>query len=640
MDQHKRNNVETSTQMNHGRRKLLKTFLAGSALFALESTGILSPSHTLAKAVGAQNLGHAHRYEVKYPIGAGFTQSVASGDPTPKGAILWTRVNPDVTGIQGLSADQFDSSMIQWLANRLNAGNSQLSDLIETGQVVMVDISKTPDFQLPVLTGFTPIWKDFDHIVRLDVDGLLESSTVYYYRFITQNGYVSQTGRFKTLPKETDAVPVKFGYITCQDYTNGYFNALHHLADEEIDFVIHVGDYIYESVGDPLYQSPIEGRKILLPSGGTKAKTLDDYRTLYRTYREDQDLQKLHENHAMIGIWDDHEFANDTYYPAIAPDDSLSPDPKRRLVANQVWFEYMPARVQFDKSLPFDQSIRIYRSFKIGSLVELVMTDERLYRSPHPCGPEVMDKYFAVGCEDINNPNRTMLGFGQREWLLDKLTNSEATWKIWGNEVQFAPLKLLGRYFNLDAWDGYAAERTSIASHLKAHQIKNLITLTGDLHTFEASLMKEDYNKDPDSEAFGVEFMVGSVTSSNLREAIRNALNNLPTNSSPVPLPALDELISELLGTLGSLSTVTSELLLGHVQNIIKLENPSTKLFDSATHGYAILELSPRKAVWTTYQVDQIETKGANKSLHWQCEVPRDKAEINVMERNSLLNIF
>ncbi|WP_052948792.1 alkaline phosphatase D family protein [Mesobacillus campisalis] len=631
MNQKSNRNLEKD--VDKSRRTLLKTFLAGTALFALENA--LSPLNTFAQQRNSHQTLKAVRYMAVHPAGVGFTQSVASGDPTSSGAMLWTRVDPDITGIDAVSAEHPNQNITEWLGN----GTVKNTDFIEKGQAVMVEISKSSDFSTTVLTGFTPVWKDFDHIVRLDVDGHLEPSTSYYYRFTTKNGFISQTGRFKTLPAEADNSPVKFAYITCQDYTNGYFNALDHLADEELDFVVHVGDYIYESVGDPLYQSPIEGRKIVLPGGGIKARTIEDYRTIYRVYRQDGDLQKLHEKHSMIGIWDDHEFANDTYFPAIAPDDSLSPDPERRLVANQVWYEYMPARVMFDKELPFDQSIKIYRSFKIGSMAELIMTDERLYRSPHPCGPATTDKYFSSGCSDISNPNRSMLGTEQREWFLSKLASSDAVWKIWGNEVQFAVLKLFGRHLNLDAWDGYDAERRRISQHLKTFNVKNVIALTGDFHTFDAALMKEDYINDPDSEAVGVELMVGSVTSSNLREALRNALNNVPTNSSPIPLPVLDELIRVLKGRLGTVTTLTAELLLKELQGIIKLENPWMKLFDSTTHGYAVLELSQTKAVWTTYTVDQIETKGARKSLHWQCEIPRDKAELRVLEAGKLLNL-
>lgn len=635
MKDEKASKLNTAFEADKGRRKFLKYFLAGSALVVLENSSFKMPFSLTSRAEAA---AISNEFEPVFYPGNGFPQSVASGDPTPTGALLWTRIDPQISN--GISSESIDFSLVQWLDSGSEKMTRAVKDMIEQGKFVMFEISTTQNFTNTVLKGFAPIWNSFDNIVRIDVDTKLAPHTIYYYRFITKSGYVSQTGRFRTLQQESDTKPVKFGYLTCQDYTNGYFNAIDHLAEEEMDFVLHVGDYIYESVGDPLYQSPIPGREIRLPSGGPKAMTMEDYRTLYRTYRADPSLQKLHENHAIIGIWDDHEFANDTYYPAIAPDDSLSPDPERRLTANQVWFEYMPARVKFDKSLGFENSIKIYRNIKIGQLAELILTDQRLYRSPHACGPSTTDKYFNGGCADIDNPRRSMLGNPQKTWFLDQMAGSDALWKIWGNEVQFSQLTLLGRYLNLDAWDGYRAERRQIATHIKQNGIKNVIALTGDFHTFEAGLMKVDYENDADSEAIGVELMVGSVTSSNLREAIRNSLNNTSTVSSPVPLPVIDEIVGILKGRLNVLTTITSELIFKELQNIIKVENPWIKLIDSSTHGYAVLELSALKAKWTTYSVDQIESPGAKKSLLWQIEIPKDKPAINVVEEDHLVNLF
>lgn len=261
------------------------------------------------------------------------------------------------------------------------------------------------------MRGFSPIWKDHDHVVRVDLDGELASSQTYYYRFITKSGLVSKTARFKTLPAEgADVQSASIGYVSCQDYTNGYFNALGHMADEEMDFFLHLGDYIYESVGDAAYQGNIDGRQIKLPSGQSKAFTIGDYRKLYQTYRSDKDLQKLHERHAMIGIWDDHEFANDTHYPAVAPDDNPDSDPARRLVANQVWFEYIPARVPYNPNGTFEDSVKIYRTITFGNLASIIMTDERLYRSAHPCGQGTLDRYWQADVRILTFPAARCLG--------------------------------------------------------------------------------------------------------------------------------------------------------------------------------------------------------------------------------------
>jgi alkaline phosphatase D len=499
----------------------------------------------------------------------------------------------------------------------------------------MVEISETADFSQVALRGYTPVWKDYDNVVKVDTDGHLEPRKTYYYRFVAKTGHVSPTGRFRTLvPEGADLSSLRFAYISCQDYTNGYYNALRFAADEEVDFVIHLGDYVYESVGDPKYQNPLPDREIQLPSRKSKAFTVEDYRKLYQIYKSDPDLRKLHERHAMVSIWDDHEFANDTYYPAVAPDDSLESDPDRRKTANRVWFEYTPARVQFDASKGFEENIRIYRSFKVGNLAEFIFTDERLYRSAHPCGEDTLDRYFTAGCPKMNDPSQTMLGeSGQKDWFLNRMRNSDTLWKIWGNEVQFTPLKAFTRYMNLDAWDGFAGERKEITRAIRAAGVKNFITITGDLHTFEAGLIKEDYQNDPDDAAVGVEFMVGSVTSSNLSEMLQQSATSTVSSSNPIPNEAINQVIQEILGVAQPLTSALVDTVVDSLTLAIEQENPWLKLFNSSTHGYCVMELTQTKATWTAFSVSNIKSRHATKSLLFQCEVPKDRAQIHILKK-------
>ncbi|QFT87573.1 Alkaline phosphatase D precursor [Bacillus sp. THAF10] len=613
------------------KRTFLKYFLAGSAVVALETTGIGRLTSFVSKAQAAEGVSP---YKSVYPVGEGFPQSVASGDPTSSGMMLWTRIDPAKE--EGFSTKEITSDVIYYLENPSEANDESLTESIEQGKFIMFEVSTTKDFSNVELKGFSPIWKDHDNVVRIDLDGQLAANKTYYYRFVTKKGYVSKTGTCKTLPEENSQVSsAKIGYISCQDYTNGYFSALGHMAEEDMTFFIHLGDYIYESVGDAAYQGNLKDRQIKLPSGQAKAFTKEDYRKLYQTYRGDKDLQKLHERHGMVATWDDHEFANDTYYPAIAPDDNLESDPTRRLIANQVWFEYMPARVPYDGTKSFEESIKIYRAVTIGNLANILLTDERLYRSSHPCGQETLDRYISGGCAGINSSSRTMLGKTQRDWFLNELKNASGTWKIWGNEVQVTQLKLLNRYANLDAWDGYAYERDVISQTIMNEKIKNFIALTGDFHTFEASYMQYKYEKD--SEKYGVELMVGSVTSSNLRETLRNALNQAPDTSGPIPIEAADELINLVKGRLGEGAALTAEVLFKEIQQIVKADNPWIQLFDSTTHGYALLELTNAKATWTAYSVDNIEKPQSKKSLLWQCEVPNGEVKINVTQGQGLV---
>lgn len=209
---------------------------------------------------------------------------------------------------------------------------------------------------------------------------------------------------------------------------------------------------------------------------------------------------------------------------------------------------------------------------------------------------------------------------------------SPAVWKIWGNEVQYTPLMLLGKYLNLDAWDGFAWERQSITNELKTAGIRNFLVITGDLHTFEASLIKSDYQNDADSEAVGVEFMVGSVTSSNLKEMLEQALIGRLSNSDPIPPSIMKKITSQLLGPFTELTESMINTVIDQLSNVVLMENPWIKLFNSSTHGYSILELTKNKATWIAYTVSTIKSKRASKSLLWQYEVPRDEAAINIIK--------
>lgn len=239
-----------------------------------------------------------------------FPQSVASGDPRPNGIVLWTRLAPEaVPGSQRRRAK------------------------------VAYEISRDERFRHPVLRGLaeTDPGRDYTLKVQVERDELNPFQT-YYYRFIF-SGTASRTGRFKTLPApEASLERLRFGYTSCQDYTNGYYNALRYLSEEDIDYVVHLGDYIYETVSEESFQGggPPE-RQFTLPSGRERAETLEDYRYLYKKYKSDPNLQRLHERYAMINIWDDHEFANDCYgtYDSDTTDETQNNDPQRRQAANR-----------------------------------------------------------------------------------------------------------------------------------------------------------------------------------------------------------------------------------------------------------------------------------------------------------------
>ncbi|WP_437928867.1 alkaline phosphatase D family protein [Sorangium sp. So ce291] len=298
-----------------------------------------------------------------------FPQSVASGDPRPDSVVLWARVQ-DGEGDLDLEVEvATDAEFTQQVA--LDAGQAKVKALAR-----------------------------HDHCVKVKVRGLA-AGTVYHYRFIYvkgDKGYVSRVGRTKTAPAAEADVKVRFAYVSCQDYIGRFYNTHLALAEEELDFFVHLGDYIYETTGDPSFQSTTgrgvdftdEEGSISLGEGTYRAaRSLSNYRELYRTYRSDANLQKVHESFPMIAIWDDHEFSDDahgataTYFNG--QEDET--DVERRKAANQAWFEYQPVDYgddfEYDPGASIPGDIRIYRDFVFGKHVHLVMTDLRSYRPDH-----------------------------------------------------------------------------------------------------------------------------------------------------------------------------------------------------------------------------------------------------------------
>ncbi|XXX78458.1 alkaline phosphatase D family protein [Sorangium sp. So ce134] len=300
-----------------------------------------------------------------------FPQSVASGDPRPGSVVLWTRVQDGEEDLDLEVEIATDAEFTQRVA--LDAGQAKVKALAM-----------------------------HDHCVKVKVRGL-SAGTVYYYRFVYakgDTGYVSRVGRTKTAPAEEADVKVRFAYVSCQDYIGRFYNTYLALAEEELDFFVHLGDYIYETTGDPSFQSA-EGRRIVFTdaagaialgegeSAYQAARSLSNYRELYRTYRSDANLQKVHELFPMIATWDDHEFSNDCYGATATyfDDREDETDAKRRSAANQAWFEYQPVDygddVEQDPGASLPDDFRVYRDFVFGRHVHLVMTDLRSYRPDH-----------------------------------------------------------------------------------------------------------------------------------------------------------------------------------------------------------------------------------------------------------------
>jgi alkaline phosphatase D len=401
-----------------------------------------------------------------------FPQSVASGDPRADSILLWTRAVPatfDNVAVVPSAAD----SALRLLVTAAN-NDAALGSATALAGATVVDVR-------------LPLQSQYDNTVRHKVTGLAPGA-VYYYQFVAGDNR-SNVGRFKTAPAATaDVAQLQFVYMTCQDWSVNHWGAMTSIAAEQLDFIVHLGDYIYETVGDDFQLGAVESRHgaLTLPDGVAKggsataryASTLADYRYLYKQYRTDVRLQALHERFAFIAVWDDHEFTDDAWQDAQTYDGSTNADgtdlhqSSRRRNANQAWFEFMPADVTLDAADTTFQNIRIYRDFQFGKLMQLVMTDQRLYRSDHIIPESTINpatgkalgrigaRYLvpqqtlaaveaqkiaattAAGLAPLSNVS--ILGNTQRQWWMDKMKAATATWKLWGNEVSLLRMGMNG----------------------------------------------------------------------------------------------------------------------------------------------------------------------------------------------------
>ena len=516
-----------------------------------------------------------------------FPQSVASGDPKPDGAVLWARVVPstadDVTSAAG--AGSYNVTLRVSSA----AGNAAL---LGTTTALTGTIDATAD---------VPVYEFYDHTLRHRIGGL-QANTVYYYQFTAGSG-TSRVGRFKTAPAtDADNSTLNFAYISCQDWSVNHWAGMDTLAQENIDFIVHLGDYIYEAVGADYQAGGVEsGHAALalpngtaLPTGGKYATTIADYRYLYKRYRTDRRLQNLHERFAFVAVWDDHEFSDDCWQDRETYDNGTfnattqvgdnTAQTSRRLSANQAWFENMPADISFtlDPGAGIT-GIRIYRDLKFGKLMHLVMTDQRLYRADHLI-PEAAPSPLtgqAVGSIGARYmvPQATLagvetaklaagaalpdplalvsvLGGAQRQWWVQTMTTSTAQWKIWGNEVSLlrmgidgnkipaAPAAFKAKFvLNADQWDGFNAERKYLMGQLLSKGVKNVVAVTGDIHAFYAGVVMADY--DATTQVPAMVDLVTAGVSSNSNFSYFYGAATQPTFAALKPLVATSEAEAE-----------------------------------------------------------------------------------------------
>ncbi|BAN24877.1 alkaline phosphatase D family protein [Caballeronia insecticola] len=479
------------------------------------------------------------------PAGAfAFPQGVASGDPRDVSAVFWTRCV---------------------------ASNAQ------TPVAVTLQVSTQATFAQLVASVPLSAIADYDFTVRAKVTGLT-AKTTYYYRFVAGSD-VSAMGTTRTAAAAGESIPqLRFAWFVCQNWSANHWQAMSLLAAEtDLDFVVHLGDYIYEAgfAAPPGSVEPAHPT-ITLPSGGTYANTLDDYRTLYRTYRGDARLQKVHASFPVIAIWDDHEFSDDCWQDHQTYTNANLQQTARRRNANQAWAEYLPVDwgdVSFDLANPAYDNIRIYRDFHFGSLMHLVMTDERLYRDDQVVSEAAIAQ--ALGHDPVNGNDLvgsryfvpqavlaqfealdtqrlghvpSILGATQTQWWKDTLSASTSIWKVWGNEVMMNRLWLdlssiapapdnVVFVLDCDAWDGYPSHKADLLSFVKTRGITNLVAITGDLHAFQAGIVRDVPNPATGTPVM-IDLMSAGISSQPFFEDVKTYSAGMPL-ASLISSPAL-----------------------------------------------------------------------------------------------------
>jgi alkaline phosphatase D len=398
------------------------------------------------------------------PIPDVFRHGVASGDPTADGVVIWTR----------LSGTETDPVEVSW------------------------EMSTTAEFEEVAAEGTLDATEQRDFCVKVDVTGL-DAATTYFYRFRAL-GAESPVGRTRTAPRG-DARSLRFGLVSCSNYGAGYFLAYRELAGEELDLVVHLGDYIYEyASGESGDVRELEPEHELV--------TLADYRRRFAHYRRDTDLQALHAAHPMAAIWDDHELANDAWRDGAQNHDADEGSfGERKQAAHRAYFEWMPIREP-------EGELKVQRVLSYGELADLILVDARGWGRDAPVSNP--------GDPEITDPERSILGADQEAWLADALTSSTARWRLIGNQVMMSPLPDL---FNGDSWDGYPESRRRLLSTLAENEVENVLVLTGDIHMSWACDLSLDPNDsavyDPmtGEGALGVEVTVPGVTSAGLSKS-------------------------------------------------------------------------------------------------------------------------
>jgi alkaline phosphatase D len=539
------------------RRIIRRDFLAGLAATALAPATVRS-------------FGRMPPEDGRGPV---FRHGVASGDPQRRRVILWTRVTPGIPAAY-----------------------------VRVQCVIYADAGlRQPVKRLRTVTG---PWCDFT--VKFDASDLKPGRS-YYYQFEAL-GQDSPIGRTRTLETgQPDSV--RFAVASCSNYPAGFFAGYRHIADrEDLDFVLHVGDYLYEYADGTFGDGALIGR---VPSPDAEILALDEYRTRHAQYKTDPDLQEAHRQHPFIAVWDDHEIANGAWQHGAENHQAFEGDyAVRKAAARKAYFEWMPIRVRAGR---WTESARLFRSFRIGDLARIEMLDTRLFGRDEQT-PMLVDPFTGALLvdpsevpailEDLESPERQLLGEQQESWLYRRLeasTRRNVQWHVIGQQVMMAHLQgelpVSGLRFptNPDQWDGYPRARERLLSAVGETGRDNLIVVTGDLHSSWANEIADSpydpatYDPATSAGSRAVEFIAPGITSR-----------------------AVDPSVAPLL------------------EARVRANNPHTKYIDFAHQGYALVDIDRTRTRCEWFHLDDVSAPDSAQSFARAAETATGTSRLEI----------
>lgn len=463
-----------------------------------------------------------------------FTLGVASGYPTSESVVLWTRLAPSpLEPGGGLPRDAVVP--VTWEV----ASDSRMRNVVRTGVFYA-----------------TSQWAHSVHAEPTD----LEPGRDYWYRF-TAGGARSAIGRTRTAPGgDAKNDRMRIAVASCQQYEHGYYVAYRHMLADDLDLIVHVGDYIYEGNW---------GRQRVRSHNAPEIMSLDDYRARYALYRGDTDLQNAHAACPWLVTWDDHEVDNDYAGTTSEEDDTRELFLARRAAAYQAYYEHMPLP---SRALPFGSDLRLFAQRSFGQLANIVMMDTRQYRSPLACTTPGRRNSRSANCAEMKDPARTKLGAAQEGWVQRCMERSGARWNIFASGTVMAYVdeqRGSGEMLWNDGWSGYPAASTRFMDALTQTRVANPVVVSGDIHSFIVANIHR-VPDDRDSPVAATEFVTTSITSDGLNQSMLDAR---------------------------------------------RPENPNLLFADTQRRGYLRLDLTPERMRADLVAMDSVSRRDAGRSV-------------------------